>query len=168
MLTIPSPPAIYQIQEATLEQASEITQVINDSFERVEEYYYQPGIKRTQPEDIHNQIQDRENYRVFVALVKTDQGALKIVGTGCLYIPGIRGNVYRLCAAEDWRGCGIGSALLQKIEQCAKKLGLPATILDINNDTREEALRKFYEKNGYRFLRTDFSYHPEKFLFRGE
>jgi len=102
-----------------------------------------------------------------------DPGNPKVLGADFLHVKGAtgptgpRGNVFMLATATGYERRGIGGAILQKIEECAKKLGLPATIIDFTNDKRELGLQRFYVKHGYKFLRIDSSTKPEKYLYPG-
>jgi len=131
-------------------------------------YYRKPDLDRIQLDDLRNKIQDMVNYRVFVCLSNGDEGKSKVLGAGYLYGTGTRGHVYMLAVAKGEQRKGIGSSILKRIEECAKKeFNLSEIKLDFVNDTRERGLQAFYIKNGYQFLRTDSSTNPKKYLFEG-
>ena len=83
-------------------QAPDIVTVVNEAFQR-NAYYWQEGIERIQLDDLHIQIKDEENYRVFVCLSKP--GNPKVLGAGFLHVKGTRGptgprgNVFMLATA---------------------------------------------------------------------
>ena len=57
---------------------------------------------------------------------------------------------------------------MQKMEECAKVLGVSEAIIDFTNDERELGLQRFYVKHGYEFLRTDSSTKSDYCYLDGE
>lgn len=83
---------------------------------------------------------------------------------------GIRPVPSRLAAAEvkrmwvhaDWRGSGLGSALLRRLEDTAAAQGYKEIVLDTNGSL-EEAIR-LYDRAGYRRIRR-YNDNPDAEMF---
>ncbi len=56
-------------------------------------------------------------------------------------------NIHDLCVHHDWRGKGIGSALLDAVAVEARKRGCCKVTLEVREDN---PARKLYERNGYK------------------
>lgn len=93
-------------------------------------------------------IKNNSNHKIFVAI--NSDG--KVIGTITLFIEqkfihegGIVGHIEDVVAHENFRGKGIGSALIQKAIEVAKQAGCYKVILDCS-----EKNIHFYEKLGFR------------------
>lgn len=73
------------------------------------------------------------------------------VGAGRLVVCGDRGKIGRLCVLREYRGQGIGQALMQAIERNARKLGLRTLYLHAQCHAIE-----FYSRLGYRPVGEEF------------
>lgn len=56
-------------------------------------------------------------------------------------------NIHDLCVHHDWRGKGIGSALLDAVADEARRRGCCKVTLEVREDN---PARKLYERNGYK------------------
>jgi GNAT superfamily N-acetyltransferase len=65
-----------------------------------------------------------------------------------LFLKGPEGYVSELFVAENFRGQGIGTKLLEKVKEEGSARGCSRLAL-INNRGRESYDRKYYEKNGW-------------------
>jgi DNA-binding MarR family transcriptional regulator/GNAT superfamily N-acetyltransferase len=80
-------------------------------------------------------------------LVATSDGLPVACGGVHALAPGL-GEIKRMWVDPQWRGAGLGSRLLQRLEEEALGLGLPVVRLDTNG-TLTEAIA-MYERAGYR------------------
>lgn len=72
------------------------------------------------------------------------------------------GEVKRMWVHNDWRGTGLGTALLRSLEDIALQLGYREVVLDTNG-ALSEAIR-LYERAGYRRIRR-YNDNPDAQLF---
>ena len=81
------------------------------------------------------------------------EAATSIVGCGALKREGREtgGGRFSLCKLyldRDWRGHGLGRALIERIESCASERG--ASELELWSDTRFEVAHGVYQRMGFR------------------
>lgn len=71
-------------------------------------------------------------------------------GIGVEVFPGFPacGEIQKLYLRDDWKGHGVGQALLDHLEAYARSLGMERLYLETHSNLR--AAVRFYEKNGYR------------------
>jgi predicted GNAT family N-acyltransferase len=74
------------------------------------------------------------------ALAETPAG--EAIGTGRL-LPD--GHIARMAVLREWRGSGVGSALLRHLVQAAREAGLPGVVLHAQSQALE-----FYRRHGFR------------------
>ena len=65
-----------------------------------------------------------------------------------VWYPGPVALLDELYVAPEHRGRGLGSSLLERVENVAREHG--AQVLEINVDGEDTAARRFYERHGYR------------------
>ncbi len=70
-----------------------------------------------------------------------------LVGTAMAGFDGHRGWIYYLAVAPDYQRQGIGTAIMQKVEESLTQLGCPKLNLQIRADNVE--VHAFYERQGY-------------------
>ena len=70
-----------------------------------------------------------------------------LVGTAMAGFDGHRGWIYYLAVAPDYQRQGIGTAIMQKVEESLTQLGCPKLNLQIRADNVE--VQAFYERQGY-------------------
>ena len=70
-----------------------------------------------------------------------------LVGTAMAGFDGHRGWVYYLAVAPDYQRQGIGTAIMQKVEESLAQMGCPKLNLQIRADNAE--VQAFYESLGY-------------------
>ncbi len=70
-----------------------------------------------------------------------------LVGTAMAGFDGHRGWIYYLAVAPDYQRQGIGTAIMQKVEESLTQLGCPKLNLQIRADNVE--VQAFYESQGY-------------------
>ena len=92
----------------------------------------------------------------------------KAVGAARLVVHGDEGKVGRMSVLSPFRGRGIGSALLRKVEAAAREQGL----VRLRLHAQDHAL-KFYQRLGYQvtgeaFLEAELSTFPWRSCCRGE
>jgi GNAT superfamily N-acetyltransferase len=96
------------------------------------------------------------SYRVFVAeaqMVDTQKkekvGKARIAGGVITTFDGHRAYVYHLAVHRDFRGVGLGKALLETCEEQAHMWGARHLRLSARLDESRDAARKMYEENGW-------------------
>ena len=57
--------------------------------------------------------------------------------------------------SRNYRGCGIGTALMEEAEKYCRKLGFSAAVLHV--EKANERARRFYDRKGFSVLRDDDS-----------
>jgi ribosomal protein S18 acetylase RimI-like enzyme len=80
----------------------------------------------------------------------------EFIGTVIGGFEGRRGFIYHLAVADSYRGQGIGSRLLNEVEDRLRTKGCLRCFLFVTSDN-DEAMR-FYEKNGWVHMDNDFPY----------
>ncbi len=119
-----------------------------------------PPLTLAQAEEIFTRISTYANHELYVAAVDTD-----IVGTFALLIVhhlshhGARSLIIEdVVVRDDWRGQGVGRALMEYAVRRGQALGCYKLML--SSGIRRERAHAFYEnlgfqKHGYSFLLTD-------------
>lgn len=69
-----------------------------------------------------------------------------VVGYVCLALGNRIGSIYSIAVLKDYRGKGIGTALLEEAEQHALALGAEVIQLEVRYNSKAVAL---YQRNGY-------------------
>ena len=78
-------------------------------------------------------------------------------------------NLYFIASRPDVRGKGIGSALLQFVENDCKERGIRMLIVETSGKEEFEQTRNFYKKNHYEeegTIRDYYSFGDDKVIFR--
>jgi GNAT superfamily N-acetyltransferase len=94
-------------------------------------------------------VSKREHYSIYVK-----DNASKIIGGAIVYAHTSSIYIDILWVSEEYRGCGIGSELLLRVEAEAIKRGIKASTLDTFSFQAEN----FYLKQGYEHLGTIKNY----------
>lgn len=157
----------FWIQIATIEHSDSIAKMVNESFHAKGRGFYRiPHSSRIEVKDLQNKIQDTTKYRVFTCLRKDDQGIPEVIGASYLDIEHHEFCMFAVTVGVEKQG--IGSALLEHVEKCAKdQLKLSEIVLDIVNDTRELYLKNYYEKRGYCYNGVGLATDPKQFQYKG-
>lgn len=103
-----------------------------------------PGI-HVSPSDSQSEIRKKIERDPDLFLLAEEAG--QVVGTVLGGFDGRRGLVYHLAVATQWRGRGIGSALMDELEARLKSRGCRKAYLMIASDNLEVA--GFYERRGW-------------------
>jgi len=106
---------------------------------------------------IERNLKERANsYRIFVAEAQMvdahsqqKQGDSRIAGGVIVTFDGHRAYVYHLAVHSDFRGVGLGKALLETCEQQAKIWGARHLRLSARTDESRAPARKMYEESGW-------------------
>ena len=114
---------------------------------------------------IEKNIKDRANYRLFVAEAQMvdphsqkKQGESRIAGGVIVTFDGHRAYVYHLAVHTDFRGVGLGKALLEVCEQQAKLWGARHLRLSARIDDSRAPARAMYEECGWQTDKTIWTY----------
>ena len=111
-------------------------------------------------------MRDRRNHRVFVAAVGGSTGHSGRGAIGWIHVfvdrlltVGPRAEIGGLVVDEQWRGRGVGAALVRRAEQWVQKKGFFRVVVRTNViRTRAHA---FYERCGYQLLKQSRVYIKE-------
>jgi GNAT superfamily N-acetyltransferase len=71
-----------------------------------------------------------------------------------------------IMTAPDWRGQGLGAALLAAVEDSCRQRQIP--LLDVTVDANNGGARRFYERQGFAFRREIMLYGRSMALYRRE
>jgi GNAT superfamily N-acetyltransferase len=111
---------------------------------------------------------DRRDHRVFVALPGGAEAPSTTEPIGWIHVfldklltVGPRAEIGGLVVEEQWRGRGVGAALVHAAEQWAKKKGCTRVVVH-TNVVRIRA-HGFYERCGYQLLKQSKVYTKELF-----
>jgi ribosomal protein S18 acetylase RimI-like enzyme len=115
-----------------------------------------PGIQLRQSDEAE-EIEKKVRHDPDLFLVAVSDG--KIVGTVIGGFDGRRGLIYHLAVTGELREEGIGSMLMQEVEQRMKNKGCIRSYLLVTRDN-EYAMR-FYEKLGWALMDNVFIYGKE-------
>ncbi len=81
----------------------------------------------------------------------------RVIGYAAGVVEGSYGHVVSIAVAPSWQGRGIGSLLLEKLEEKLRGLGAACFVLEVAVDN-ERAIR-LYTKRGYRVARVLKGYY---------
>jgi len=107
-------------------------------------------IEHAVPPEIESDEQDADPALCLHAVARTASGA--IVGTGRLLLNTDPPRIGRLAVVRDWRGVGVGTALLETLCGVAHSRGFPRVMLNAQANATA-----FYYKHGF------ISHGPESF-----
>ena len=124
---------------------SRVTLIEPSSHDEFERYYHlRWKILRApwnQPPGSERDAQDEGSTHVMAV-----NAARELLGIGRLHFNSIsEAQIRYMAVAVDWQRCGVGSLILDQLEQRARRLGAQQVVLD----ARETAIG-FYRKRGYR------------------
>lgn len=148
--------AALQIFPATLEDAPTILRLIQSAFE---EYRG----KLDPPSGAHS-----EKLETIQRLLTYEQGLLALsnaMPVGCLFFDVRSDELYlhRLAVLPEYRGCGIGKALVSEVESQAQRLGKASVSLNVRVALPKN--RSYYEGLGYQVTGFDFHTGYNHFTF---
>jgi PhnO protein len=104
--------------------------------------------KSIQETIFHKNLQD-ENIVYLVAMVKTvTVGFLSCHFQRLLHHGGLVGEIQEMAVDPPYRGIGVGSLMLEKLEILSLAKG--AIQLEVSSNLRRIDAHRFYEKSGYR------------------
>lgn len=95
--------------------------------------------------DPRNDIQTKSKLQPDLFLVAL--AGKQLIGTAMAGFDGHRGWVYYLAVAPDYQRQGIGTAIMQMVEESLAQMGCPKLNLQIRADNAE--VQAFYESLGY-------------------
>ena len=131
-----------KIRKLKPEDVKEIHQLHLDTVKYVNSKDYSPDQIKTWPKVLVDPLDPMKKFKdsiAFVALINN-----KIVGFGNI---NKNGHLHRIYTHKDYQGKGIGSAIYNKLEETAKKLGIKEINL-VSTITAKE----FYLKKGFKLL----------------
>lgn len=102
-------------------------------------------------------VKRKDGFQIFVAEIiaidpKTAKpsGAIQLAGGVIVTFDGHRAYIYHFAVHPDFRGVGLGEALLETCEHQARLWGSKHLRLMSRTDAAREGARRLYEKNGWK------------------
>lgn len=100
-------------------------------------------------QDRFKSVKENSNSAMFVARSTSEKivGFIQVTEEPCSLLGGIRANIAALIVDEEFRGKGIGSALLKRAEEWSKTTNL--SLIRVRSNVIREDAHQFYTKCGY-------------------
>jgi len=131
----------FELRKAAIEDVEAIVDCLRRAFEEYENAYTPGAFADTVPDG--NGIRGRLKEMCLIVAVSEN----KVVGTIGYSVNGTEGHLRGMAVSPEWRGSGVASALLRKVENELRASGCTVVTLD-TTEPLERAIR-FYEKNGF-------------------